>query len=78
MSLLAVKKHPSRHNVYVDAAAATHPALRNEPWLYFLPHEYTRTFEGLVVPLNPQTKPRLLHRPNPTPTPTPTQKGNNR
>lgn len=73
--MLAVKKHPSRRNTYVDAAAAVHPALGDEPWLYFLPGEYARTFEGLVVPLNPQTKPRLLHKPNPTAT---TKKGNDK
>lgn len=66
MSLLAVKKHPSRSGVYVDGKAALHPALHREPWLYFLPGEYTRTFEGLVVPLDPQTKPKLLHRTAPT------------
>lgn len=60
--MLAVKKHPSRPHVYVDAASATHPALQSEPWLYFNEGEYTRTFEGLVVPLNPRTQPRLLKR----------------
>lgn len=75
MSLVVVKKHPSRPGTYVDAVAAVHPALQNEPWLYFLPGECTRTFEGLVVPLNPQTKPRLLH--NPARTTQPTEKGNN-
>lgn len=73
--MLAVKKHPSRPNTYVDAVAATHPALKNEPWLYFNEGEYTRTFEGLVVPLKPQTRPKLLHRP--APTPTDSTKGNN-
>ena len=73
--MLAVKKHPSRTNMYVDAVAAVHPALENEPWLYFNEGEYTRTFEGLVVPLKPQTKPRLLHKPMyPN---DPTTKGNN-
>lgn len=61
--MLAVKRHPSRENVYVDAASATHPALQSEPWLYFNEGEYTRTFEGLVVPLNPQTRPRVLKHP---------------
>lgn len=78
--MLAVKRHPSRYNTYVDAVAATHPALKNEPWLYFNEGEYTRTFQGLVVPLKPQTKPKLLHLPmypnDPTQTNT-TEKGNN-
>ena len=73
--MLAVKKHPSRPNTYVDAVAAVHPALKNEPWLYFNGGEYTRTFEGLVVPPEPQMRPKLLHRPTPTPTDNP--KGNN-
>ena len=73
--MLAVKKHPSRPNTYVDAVAATHPALKNEPWLYFNEGEYTRTFEGLVVPLKPQTRPKMLHRPAPTTTDNP--KGTN-
>lgn len=63
--MLAVKRHPSRTNTYVDAVAAVHPALKNEPWLYFNEGEYTRTFEGLVVPLKPQTKPRPLYNPSP-------------
>lgn len=67
--MLAVKRHPSRYNTYVDAVAATHPALKNEPWFYFNEGEYTRTFEGLVVPLKPQTKPKLLHRPTATDNP---------
>nr|DAF73046.1 MAG TPA: hypothetical protein [Caudoviricetes sp.] len=77
--MLVVKKHPSRPNTYVDAVAAVHPALKNEPWLYFDEGEYTRTFEGLVVPLKPQTKPRLLHRPMypNDPTTTASTKGNN-
>lgn len=77
--MLAVKKHPYLQNVYVDAVAAMHPALRTEPWLYFNEGEYTRTFEGLVVPLKPQTKPRLLHRPMypNDPTTTANTKGNN-
>ena len=71
--MLAVKRHPSRANTYVDAVAAVHPALKNEPWLYFNEGEYARTFEGLVVPLKPRTKPKLLHSPTPTDNP----KGNN-
>lgn len=63
--MLAVKRHPSRENVYVDAASATHPALAREPWLYFDEGEYTRTFEGLVVPLDPKRKPRPLYNPHP-------------
>ena len=64
--MLAVKRHPSRPNTYVDAVAAVHPSLRNEPWLYFNEGEYTRTFEGLVVPLDPQTKPRPMQPAKPT------------
>ena len=78
MSLLAVKKHPSRQGVYVDGKAALHPALHKEPWLYFNEGEYTRTFEGLVVPLKPQTRPKVLHRPNSTQHNTATEKGNNK
>lgn len=75
--MIAVKRHPSRHNTYVDAVAAVHPSLRAEPWLYFDEGEYTRTFEGLVVPLNPQTRPRVLKRPALADTTGPTdQKGN--
>lgn len=58
--MLAVKRHPARKDVYTDGKAALHPALQREPWLYFNEGEYTRTFEGFVVPLYPQTKPRLL------------------
>nr|DAW16141.1 MAG TPA: hypothetical protein [Caudoviricetes sp.] len=63
--MIAVKRHPSRHNTYVDAVAAVHPSLRTEPWLYFSEGEYTRTFEGLIVPLKPETKPKPLYNPHP-------------
>lgn len=76
--MLAVKRHPSRTNTYVDAVAAVHPALKNEPWLYFNEGEYTRTFEGLVVPLKPRTRPKLLHNTHPAFIPdTDPSKGNN-
>lgn len=75
--MLAVKRHPSRANTYVDAVAAVHPALKNEPWLYFNEGEYARTFEGLVVPLKPRTRPRLLHKPMYPNDPTNNPKGNN-
>lgn len=61
--MIAVKRHPSRKDAYADGKLALHPALQKDPWMYFNDDEYTRTDDGLVVPLKPETKPRLLHKP---------------
>lgn len=61
--MIAVKKHPSRKDAYADGKLALHPALHKEPWLYFNDNEYTRTDDGLVVPLFSGVKPKLLCNP---------------